>query len=243
LCLGTYCAFEPEWTTPREESTITDVDRKALAWRAEAAARKRRFRPWVSKAWWNAVLFSEFSEHDPVYRQRELFEEKSRGLIDNGRLHAWERQWQHQQKMSSWAWYRMVKDWSKRTPEECTSALCADSQIILMSIQILSDMVIASKKEDEVGVVHYTIPMILSCLLDCVIGLEDYIKSPAFLGTNDAISDHEYSISSRKDLFSIRDQMDQSIYKLTGSLGKQLENFPYLEDQANLLASYFNLER
>lgn len=228
---------------PREEKSISEKERKAFAWRVEGAVRKWKYRPVLSRGWWQENLLSELHEFNPITLQRQLFEEKSHRMKSHEHAPAWERQWHHQQKLHSRRWLRRLISFFKRTPLQCTEALFAEGQSITWATRSLCNMITASKKEDQFGVVQPTIPMILASLLDCTQAIEDYKNSPAFLGSTDPLPELEGNKLCRKTVDSVMAECDDALYRLTGFLGQASTSFTRSEAQKLMLQQFLERKR
>ena len=72
----------------------------------------------------------------------------------------------------------------RRDARTVCQSVFSDSQSVDWAAQTLAQIVTAAYSEDIEGRVKTCVPTVLSCLLGCLLALEDFVRSPMFLARN-----------------------------------------------------------
>jgi hypothetical protein len=75
---------------------------------------------------------------------------------------------------------RVLQRVAFRDHNQRCQGIFSDMQVLLWSVESLSEMASASVCEDSLGTVQTTLPVILTSLLGCLLAVEEYVASPAF---------------------------------------------------------------
>ena len=127
-----------------------------------------------------------------------------------------------------------------RTPQQETQALFADAQLDIWTIEAVSTACCRAARIIQVhkAALISTVPTLLCSLLGCLISIEEYVKSPAFLGQKTSppeLHGHQLVRPQPKALGFV---LERAIYGLVTSFYELLETFDFPPEYGSLLARF-----
>ena len=127
-----------------------------------------------------------------------------------------------------------------RTPQQETQALFADAQLDIWTIEAVSSVCCRAAlliQLNRAALIN-TVPSLLCSLLACLIAVEEYIKSPAFLGQKTAppeLHGHQLVRPHPKALAFV---LERAIYGLTTGFYDFLESFEFPPQYGKLMERF-----
>mmetsp|Transcript_16941 Transcript_16941/g.29943 ORF Transcript_16941/g.29943 Transcript_16941/m.29943 type:complete len:717 (+) Transcript_16941:236-2386(+) len=223
---------------------FSDISKmKELAWQAQATSLRLRRKAWVSAEWWRGAVLSPFLNYDPVSVQFELEQEGEDnrlprdGADTSGSSRGWEKQWKRQRQMQSHQWLGRFRSLFSRSPHQQISALFCDRARVMWAATTISNLVAFSVKEDELGTAANSVPVTLACLLSCLVAIDDYTKSGAFIGVAEPLVDPSKSLLAREEVLEVQFVLERAVYRISTVFQSRLRHFRFAAPLAERLAS------
>jgi hypothetical protein len=127
-----------------------------------------------------------------------------------------------------------------RTPQQETQALFADAQLDIWTIDAVSTVCCRAALLVQVNraALINTVPTLLCSLLACLVAIEEYIKSPAFLGQKTAAPELQGHQLVRPHPKAVAFVLERAIYGLTTSFYDFLETFQFPPEYGPLMERF-----
>ena len=127
-----------------------------------------------------------------------------------------------------------------RTPQQETQALFAGAQLDIWTIEAVSAVCCRAALLVQVNraALINTVPTLLCSLLACLIAVEEYIKSPAFLGQKTAAPELQGHQLVRPHPKALAFVLERAIYGLTTSFYDFLETFQFPPEYGPLMGRF-----
>lgn len=121
-----------------------------------------------------------------------------------------------------------------RLPLRNIQCCLEDGQIIIWITQGLSNLAVASLKEDTFGIAHKDLPIILSTLVELKLSMEKLNRIPAF--TRKAHTAEDFKIKMKA---GINSAVKRSLYNICKHFGPYVHDIPIKKDLLQYLQPYF----
>ncbi|KAI4459148.1 hypothetical protein MML48_6g00001708 [Holotrichia oblita] len=121
-----------------------------------------------------------------------------------------------------------------RLPVKNIQCCLEDGQIIIWIIQGVSNLMIASLKEDSYGIAHKDLPTILSALVELKLSMEKLNRIPTFTRKTQIVDDFNIKMKT-----GINSAVKRSLYNICKHFRPYINDIPIKKDVLQYLQPYF----